>query len=562
MQKRIVLSLLGILISAVAFTQSKKVRQAYSEGRQNFIQKKYTLAIQSFETVINSGEENTLIANAYYYTGQAYLKQGNLPEARQSFQRLLENNPNWSEKDEVYYSLADIAFQEQRYDLAFEYINRIQSADFQKDIYPLIGHYVQKMDMESLKVLQKTYPEDTIIAQILVDKIAANSTNPDDFFFMRDLVNQLNLDLPSPRRIEKIKYIREPYKVAVMLPFDFERLRVKDTTGLARLSIQMYQGMRLAQKELDSTAKAQVQLYAYDIGRGDEEKLNRMILAEEFKDMDLVFGPLFDETYTRMADLALIRKFNLVNPLSINQNLMSSPFTYLYQPSLATQAEATCDFIQKNYRNKNVVIFHDNLARNRDFAQLCQEKANTLGLNVLALEKINTTDLGLMSQVLSRFSANEIGHIIVSSTSQLIALELMKVLRQFNLNSALFVPEAWLRFQAISYEDYERENTHFIHPDYLNTDTEQAVLFKKNFIDFANTEPESQAYLGYEMLYLFAELLEKAGTQTDFREEFRQLAAQKGIISEGLDFGEGNDNQFVPILKVEQGEIKVVSSIK
>ncbi|NJO02679.1 MAG: ABC transporter substrate-binding protein [Bacteroidia bacterium] len=121
---------------------------------------------------------------------------------------------------------------------------------------------------------------------------------------------------------------------------------------------------------------------------------------------------------------------------------------------------------------------------------------------------------------------------------------------------------AWLKFQSISYEDYERQNVHFIYPDYLDTDSAKAVKFKKKYLDFARTEPNMYAFIGYEILHFFADLLQQYGTQTDYRAELRKLGPESGIATEGINFSQSNTNQFVPILKIKDGNPELITKIK
>ena len=137
-----------------------------------------------------TGEENQIIEYAHFYYALSHQKNENLAVAKEGFQRLLKKYPNWANQDEVYYALADISFQEQNIESGLDYLNKIQSTDFSRDSYHIKGYHLAKLDIPQLRLVQQNYPQDTMIAQILVDKIAAQSENFDEINFMNDLVTE------------------------------------------------------------------------------------------------------------------------------------------------------------------------------------------------------------------------------------------------------------------------------------------------------------------------------------------------------------------------------------
>ncbi|MDX2303085.1 MAG: ABC transporter substrate-binding protein [Microscillaceae bacterium] len=555
-----------ILCPLLASAQSKKLYQTYTQAKQAFIQNQYETANSLFALVTQSGEENQLVEYAYYYLALSAQKKNDLKSAQQNYLRLLERYPNWANRDEVYYALADIAFQNQDIESALNYLNKIQATDFQRDIYHIKGYYISRMETTPLRLLQQNLPQDTLIAQILVDKIAARSENMDEIAFMNELIRELKLQKPDKRRIDRFQYIRETYKVAAMLPFDFDKLRKREYTSLSKIAVSMYQGIRLACKELDSLLSVDIKLFAYDVRKENTNSLNEMISRHEFDDMDFIIGPLFPDEFKKMADLAATQKINMINPISDDAKLLYNEFTYLFRPTAESQAEKVAQFVAQKFSSKNTLIFYDNLTANQELAVQFQKKAEAEGLKVLASQKVNTFDLAKIAEVLDQFKNSSIGSILVSSTSSLVAEEILKVLREKYINAPLFVPDAWLsKFNSIDLLIYENQQVHFISPEYLNTESARASQFIKNYKNFNlqdDEDPDIYAFLGYEMMYYFANLLQKFGTKTNYRTQLNAQGLQVGKLVEGIDFSNKNDNQFVPILKIVNGQTQLVNKPK
>ena len=289
---------------------------------------------------------------------------------------------------------------------------------------------------------------------------------------------KLNLEKPDKKRIDRFRYTREPYKVAVILPFELDKLKqANKPSSLSGVAVHMYQGIRMARNELDSLLNTHVELYAYDIGRESPVHLQKMIDAGEFDDMDFVIGPLFNNDFKKIADLAEEKKFNAINPTSNDALLLYNEFTYLFHPTPETQATQVAKYLNESFRNKNTIILYDNLSKNQDLASQFAKKAPEQGLKVLANQRISTVNLAKINEIFSQYTSTDIGSIFISSTSSLVAEEIIKVVRSKNINVPIIVPYPWYKFQSIDHYQYEQLQVHFISPDYLDTESYKGTRF-------------------------------------------------------------------------------------
>jgi ABC-type branched-subunit amino acid transport system substrate-binding protein len=293
--------------------------------------------------------------------------------------------------------------------------------------------------------------------------------------------------------------------------------------------------------------------------RNNESELDGMLNEKEFEDMDLIISPLFDNLYKKVSELAWKQKINMINPVAIDKKFLLNNFTYLYQPTTETQAHRTIDFAFQNFKNKTVLILHDNLPRNKNFAIVCKQYAENLGLKVLGMEEFQAGNLVKIESFLSKFNPTEVGSLVAITTSQLITLDIIKVLKNKIYDVPVFAPDAWLTFQEIDFADYEKLNVHFIYPEFLNTDTPEALRFKKAYLEFARQEPSTYSYVGYDIIHYFAALLNQYGTKTDYRRFLKNAKPTKGKIDTVIDYSKANDNQFVPILKIVQGVPELIN---
>jgi len=107
-------------------------------------------------------------------------------------------------------------------------------------------------------------------------------------------------------------------------------------------------------------AGMKLNLFVYDVDNS-EEKINEVLYASELSSMDLIIGPLFSEAFKKLADFAKIYEINIVNPLSVREEIIfNNPYVFKIKPSADAQIERLNSFVQDYYAESNVVIVRHN----------------------------------------------------------------------------------------------------------------------------------------------------------------------------------------------------------
>jgi hypothetical protein len=115
--------------------------------------------------------------------------------------------------------------------------------------------------------------------------------------------------------------------------------------------------------------------------------------------------------------------------------------------------------------------------------------------------------------------------------------------------------DSWLGFNFANYEMLEFPNFHFISNNTPNFQAEAMQQFKDNFYSKNLIYPSLNATLGRELVYW---LSSNMGPSKGFelRRNLDQAAFQKGKVSWGFNFQNSNNNQYVPVFRMEAGEMK------
>ena len=546
----------------IAQAQSKKQMYAtYQAGKKLLMNEKYPEAMTQFKKLMVPLKNNVYEEFAFYYYGLAALKSQKVDDAKQTFTQLIEKYPDWVNKEEVYYAFGDIYFREKDYANALKYLNRIKAEAMQQDITNMKGYYLVTLDLPALKKLQQANSTDKTIAQLLVNKIATTSEDLRELELMEALIESMQLERPKSQKIKGKIYTKKQYNIAVILPFNMEVLKSRQRNRLSRISASLYQGMRLAKKELDTTG-INLNLIAFDVLRKGEDTLNLIMNEGDLTNIDLIVGPLFDKQFDMVAKYAAKRKINMINPISNKSLWAANDFVMMYEPSYATQGEKSGEFAVKELSSKKALVFYGRSKKDRAIAENHKKGIEASGGEVLVYQQLKTSNIESLKSILQNNTPNQIGHVFVGSSSQLIAKKVLSTMSELGMKAPVIALDSWLKFQKMDTLQYERQQVHIIDPEFVSESDMKNTKFYQVYQDISKVAPNPYACVGYDLAHYYGDLLRRYGVRTSLKQKTQKQPARKGRIVNGFDFRGKGDNQFVPIVKFQRGVLRQVNSLK
>ena len=556
------LILTGLLIPGILQAQSKKQMYAtYQAGKKLLMDQQYPEAMTQFKKLMVPLKNNVYEEFAFYYYGLAALKSKKIDDAKQTFTQLIEKFPDWVNKEEVYYAFGDIYFREKDYANALKYLNRVKAESMQQDIANMKGFYLVTSDLPTLKKVQQDNPTDKTVAQLLVNKIATTSEDLRELELMEALIESMQLERPKAQKVKGKIFTKKEYNIAVILPFNMEVLKSRQRNRLSRISASLYQGMRLAKKELDSTG-VKLNLIAFDVLRKGEDTLNLIMNEGDLTNIDLIVGPLFDKQFEKVAEYASKRKINVINPISNKSSLVKNDFVMMYEPSIETQGQKSGEFAVKELASKKALVFYGRSKKNRTIAENHKKGIEASGGQVVTYQQLKTSNIGELKSILQKNNPSEIGHVFVGSSSQLIANKVLNTMSELGIKAPIIALDSWLRFQKMDTLQYERQQVHIIDPEFVSETKAKNTQFYQVYKGISKVEPNSYACVGYDLVHYYGDLLKRYGVRTSFKKKIEKQPAKKGRIVNGFDFRGQSDNQFVPIVKFKRGVLRQVNSLK
>ncbi|MDP2423137.1 MAG: LysM peptidoglycan-binding domain-containing protein [Bacteroidales bacterium] len=183
---------------------------------------------------------------------------------------------------------------------------------------------------------------------------------------------------------------KKMYNVAIMLPFYLDKANrflsddeymVENVDTMRQFGfMQYYLATLLA---IDSLEKRglNARIYFYDVDQS-LAKAEAVLRKPEIKDMHLIIGPLFSQSFDRVARFANANKIRIVNPLSgRNEFLRGNTYAFKAQPDLKYQPQVLTDFITTNFGKDNIVIVRQSPESEAATAGLLKQKLPLTSLN-------------------------------------------------------------------------------------------------------------------------------------------------------------------------------------
>ncbi|WP_372773390.1 LysM peptidoglycan-binding domain-containing protein [Mangrovibacterium sp.] len=317
--------------------------------------------------------------------------------------------------------------------------------------------------------------------------------------------------------------------------------------------VQFYEGVLLA---VDSLKRAgmNVKLHVFDTDK-KASAIQSILYRPEFRDVDLIIGPVFPELQGPVAEFARQHEIPMVSPLSSSGNLeQTNPYYFKISPSKEYLIRQTASYIADEYFDKNLIVLPMgeykhlpeaelvNLSREKFFISPYRKQTDQILFHEYNLAQEGA--LGL-SRILLKDQEN-VFIIPTETEAQLsVAVTNLNAIAE-NYPVTLVGLSNFQRYKSIQTEYYHHTNLNLLSPyhiDYKAPLVNQFLYqFRKNFC----AEPNQFSFQGYDIAYYFMSAMFSYGkdfirclpyhqvelTQAEFH--FEKVNRDGGYINQGL----------------------------
>jgi hypothetical protein len=511
---------------------------------------------------------------SFYYALSAY-RQGYDAVAKDMHNQIRSLYPYWEKQDEVSLWLAAIHFKKSEYSQGLHSLSLITNQRTIKDSEQIKRNALTHIDDVTLfKSLYQKYPADAVIGERLAYVLSVSENG--DQVLLEELIQKFHLKKSDFIEETPETIRREVYSVAVVFPFVVNTLEPTPNRKRNQFVLDMYEGMKLA---VDTLAKQgiKISLRAYDTERS-AEKLKKILEKPELKNTDLIVGPVFQEENAVLQDFSKSFQINTFNPLSNNFDLVAkNPYGFLVQPSNESIGRHSAQYLAKNLTNRNCIVFYGESKRDSTLAANFAAEATAHGLRLIKVVRVSKEATKKISDILATpteydefkyptqftLPKDSLGGVYVASDDPLIYTKVISSVETRGDQVTIMGFENWLDQSSVNYEKYQRMNIVLAAPNFTPVTNAWYTSFQKKFIKVHGRSSNTAAYtnyakLGYDFMLFAGYALKKYGVY--FQNELTKKPWVPGYLSEGYDYTRSRDNQQIPFVKFEGGQLMVVAS--
>ena len=603
--------LTGLLLTVslgLAFGQRNNTyKNDFNHGKELYGMGRYEMAMEVLKPLTLPTNKSTYSPYAgYYYSLSAYQK-GYSFLSEEMLKSVLEIYPDWEKIDLVRFWLSKIYLEEEEFIQALAVIDKVRSSEINTKCEDLARYEIGKIEeFEMVYGLYQMYPENKAVGEILADKIVSQPLLDQDRELLRNLVSIFDLDKNKYKVIHELSSEKkEAYNVAVLFPFMLEEINPTSLKMNNQFILDIFEGIKVATRDLKAKG-IQINVFAYDTERS-AIKTQDIVRSGELEGMDLLIGPLYPETVRIVSEYSHDKGINMFNPLSTNQELIeNNPYSFLVKPTTEHLALAASKYVISNLKNKNAIIFYEDTPRDslaaityktfieKDSFNVIYTQKLT-GLDTLSVynsltEKVRFNDLDLSpedslkiieqhdlydylarlrrartieerrklkSLEIFKIAPDSIGHIFVATNRELIGASTISGIETRGDSIVIIGNESWLTFKSLSLNQLERLNVLLLSPGYISHNNSALQNIDQKLLYALNQPPNKYHHLGYETMNFVGEMLDLYGVY--FQVGLRTQGVFPGVLYQGYDYTESNDNKHIPIIEFKNSEFRIVN---
>lgn len=362
------------------------------------------------------------------------------------------------------------------------------------------------------------------------------------------------------------------YNVSLLLPFMTQSFTPEATvfSESSNWALQYYCGTKIALEDLESKGLA-LKLNVLDT-KGSLRELNNLIRENEaLKNSHLLIGPNKSELVPALLDFAAQTDKVLVAPNHIPEKPFSNKPNYIQvKPGFKTHCQALTQDALRKYRPDQIVVVARSRASELEGMAYIQEefKKLTAGTEAQLREYVINLDDETSSvfesiDVLPFISLTDTTVFILPSWSNesfvFAFLRKLDLSRENEEAVVVYGLPQWMRYERIDFDYYSKLNVHISQNLFLDPFSPEAQAFKETFFRRYGTMPTIEAYLGYDVMSYFGQMIHKYGTRFQYALESEP---ENGIsmafdLERLVDFSSGR-TENLPIQQFENKHIYIL----
>ncbi len=541
-----------LLLSSLLFMYSAAAQTpaGYSEAKNQLNQENYWEAMELFKEFLNADEYGNLSNFAAFHLAEAALGANRPEQAVEALLPLVSKT--WRNQEEAKYLLALAYFDNSEPEQALAIIKKIENEEILKmaenATFENLKDASPSFMISNLREYKENQGYSAAMKVVLESQTILSASERAAYYELQD-------NSGSARNVVK----NDVLDLFVILPFTGSGNSAISGISANDFVFELYQGIELGIAKLERDG-VRVSLQTFDSKR-DLDHLQNLLRNPAFLSADAIIGPIYQDESDLVSAFAESSNIPFIHPLSnLGERFEGMKNSFLFRPSVNSLADGIVEGLKNQSWGKRVAIGYSSSSRDELLAKALEEKLRQDGFQLIENQVINPRNISQFLRDLGIRSGREsrdmkVDQVILLADDPSIAQPAFSLLESVNASIPTLVMDSWLGFNFANYEMLEFPNFYFISNNTPNFYAKSMRDFSRSFYEKYLSFPSINAGLGVELVYWLSENM-SASKGFDLRRNLDQNAFQQGVLSWGFNFQNSNNNQYVPVFKLESGELK------
>ncbi|MCH6201119.1 ABC transporter substrate-binding protein [Aquiflexum sp. LQ15W] len=536
--------------SSNAFTQDNLA--TYKRGKTLIRYGNYSEAMELMRPYMDESSFGKLALYAQYHFGMAAFKNGQGELAKSVIEPLAENK-TWEKQEDAKYLLALIYFEEKKNIEALHELSLIKNPDIFSNGERASLNYLKNTSVSFLVANLSKFKDNKGYLIALREQLERQSIMSIEEKAVLKQLSNIDYSFDIPNQSNKNLQILD---IAILLPFNYSGGTDVKTISQGNFILELYQGINYALAELIANG-TKINVKTYDTQRNN----NRLqtILSEEFLlNADVIIGPIYPEETEIVLQFSEKNEIPFINPLSnLDDKIQGYDFAYLFRPAVSSLSSSLLNYLKSNISGKRLAIAYSSASRDEQLANKLEAESKNQGFGIVTKTLISAKNINhffeslqLQKDLLSKTDA-----VLILSDDPNIAQATFGYMESKNLQIPVVVMDSWLFFNFASYEMLETQNFVFLGNNSIDFSNPNLEAFRTGFNEQYGKFPSLNMHLGYELVNWIAQTISPA-EGFDFRSNLNKNGFSQGKITYGFDFRDSNNNRYVPVLRLNNGNLE------
>lgn len=316
---------------------------------------------------------------------------------------------------------------------------------------------------------------------------------------------------------------KSSYSVGLMLPFklvESEGINVEDLLknkssfpSTQSLALDFYFGFK---KAVDSliTKDFDVEIHLFDVDERDSIKVEEICNTSEFKNLDVIFGPLYAGVFKLVSNNAKKSGTPVISPLTQqNKILYNNPYVSKVNPSQYTLIEGLADYCLDSLKSTSNIIIVNSTKKDIPYLQAFKSRYNESLTKKHHQGKDSIIEVKGISGVREAYNPTKKNVVVLLTNNQVYLQDFITQLYMISNKRDIVL----MGFQSISSNDnldqdyLNHLNFHFPAPNKVDLKDSTFMPLVKNYQSSYYTDPSEYFFHGFDIATYYLTQLKSEG---------------------------------------------------